>query len=146
MIDEHSLNYISKIEPTFVESYLRLNQWHLQGTIPNGKASTWEKKSNNQTFSLMLPLYQELRDFSTRICELIEILEIVEKRSASEIILSLINQNIIAQEIEREILMFRFSFVFQNNSDYREIPIQQIGSMLTSLQTLFYAVGQSDLK
>jgi hypothetical protein len=38
--------------------------------------------------------------------------------------------------------MFRFSFVFQNNSDYREIPIQQIGSMLTSLQTLFYAVGQ----
>jgi hypothetical protein len=103
MIDEHSLNYISKIEPTFVESYLRLNQWHLQGTIPNGKASTWEKKSNNQTFSLMLPLYQELRDFSTRICELIEILEIVEKRSASEIILSLINQNIIAQEIERDI-------------------------------------------
>lgn len=142
MIDRQSLNYINKIEPMFVKSYLLLNRWQNQGEIPNGKASIWEKEIDKQTFSVMLPLSQELRDFSARICELIEVLEIVEKRSASEIILSLINQNIIAQEIKREILMLRFSFVSHDNSTYREIPIQQIGAILTSLQALFYAVGQ----
>ncbi|PSB54874.1 hypothetical protein, partial [Chamaesiphon polymorphus] len=142
MIDRQSLNHIDRIDPLFVEGYLSFNGWEKNGEIPNRKASIWQRKIDRDFFSVILPISQELRDFSARICELIEVLEIVEKRSASEIILSLIDQNIIAQEMQREILTFRFSFLYQSNSIYREIPTQQIGGILTSLQTLFYAVGQ----
>jgi hypothetical protein len=142
MMDRQSLNHIDRIDPLFVEGYLLFNGWKKNGEIPNGKASIWQREIGRDFFSVILPISQELRDFSARICELIEVLEIVEKRSASEIILSLIDQNIIAQEMQREILTFRFSFLYQSNSSYREIPTQQIGSILTSLQALFYAVGQ----
>ena len=142
MIHKQSLNYIDRIDPLFVEGYLLSNGWNKSGEIPNGKASMWQREIDKDSFSVILPINQELRDFSARICELIEVLEIVEKRSVSEIILSLIDQNIIAQEMQREILTLRFSFLYQSNSSYREIPTQQIGGILTSLQALFYAVGQ----
>lgn len=74
--------------------------------------------------------------------DLFRTLEFIEDRPQSEIIKALKNVKQVALEKECEILSLKFKFLFEDNKSH--FSAKEMGKVLTSLQDLCDAVGQSD--
>ncbi|MEQ9236733.1 hypothetical protein [Coleofasciculus sp. E2-BRE-01] len=132
---------IDLVEPSSLEEYLVEHGWEKDQEIDN-RASIWSIQNGNgaKKYQLLLPLDQNLPDFEDRMIEALKTLEFVERRPISEVISNIINASKIANEKQREIFSLKFKFL--ENTKKREVPAKEIGSVLTSLQDLFNAVGQ----
>ncbi|MBE9197756.1 MULTISPECIES: hypothetical protein [unclassified Nodularia (in: cyanobacteria)] len=132
---------LESIEPISVVEYLANNGW-IEETKIDSRASIWTKTKNHKKFSILLPLDTNLPDFDDRIYEVFKTLEFFEQRPLSEIINVVRNVKDIAIEKQREILILKFKFLYEESK--KQIPAKKIGTVLTSLQELFDAVGQSE--
>ncbi|MGM3308603.1 DUF1828 domain-containing protein [Anabaena sp. WFMT] len=133
---------INSIKLESVIEYLSSNGWTEERKISEGIASIWVQTKNHRQFSLLLPLDIEVPDFFMRMKEVLETLAYFENRLAPEILKSFLSSNYLAQEKQREILSIKFKFIYERNK--KEGSAKKTGMILTSLQDLFYAVGQSE--
>lgn len=83
------LDVLNAIQPLQVATYLRANGWHEQSRIAD-KATVWIQMTNSgEEFEILLPLKPESRDFPLLISQVLETLEIAERRSQLEILSAL---------------------------------------------------------
>lgn len=135
------ISLLNSIEPKSLVEYLKDNGWNEQQKVDT-RASIWTKVVNGKRYSILLPLETEIPDFTDRMYEVLKTLEFLEQRPISEIFAALIEVREIAVEKQTEILSLKFKFVYKENS--KEVPAKKMGNVLTSLQDLFDAVGQSE--
>jgi hypothetical protein len=77
---------LSNLNPFEVASYLTSNAWE-QIEIWGKKGSVWLHRSTpNVEVELLLPLDHQLSDFSSRMSDILSVLEVVEERSQLEIL------------------------------------------------------------
>lgn len=129
------------IEPSSVVEYLASNGWKEEDKI-DIRASVWGIIKNNRKFSVLLPLDTELPDFTDRMYEVFKTLEFFEQRPLSEIINVIRNVKEIATEKQCEILTVKFKFLYEERK--KQVPAKKMGTVLSNLQDLFDAVGQSE--
>lgn len=134
------LEEINSIELDKAIDYLISNGWIKESENHDDTISVWVQNKNKMQFSLRLPLTREIADFSLIIKEALEILTEFENRPIAEILKSFLNSSYLAQKTLREILVIKFKFVYESKK--KEESAKKIGKILTSLQDLFYAVGQ----
>jgi hypothetical protein len=132
---------LNSIEPSSVVEYLATNGWVEEEKV-DSRASIWTSRKHQKKYSILLPLDTELPDFADRMYEVFKTIEFFEQRPLSEIINVVQNVKYIAAEKQREILTLKFKFLQQENR--KQVPAKKIGAVLTSLQELFDAVGQSE--
>jgi hypothetical protein len=83
------IDVLKSINPLEVASYLEIQGWNKQRQI-NDIASIWTLElAEGDNVEILLPLNPEFRDFSARMKEVLQNLEIVENRSQLEIITNL---------------------------------------------------------
>ncbi|MBG1271255.1 hypothetical protein [Nostoc sp. WHI] len=83
------IDVLKSINPLEVASYLETQGWKEQSQI-NDIASVWTLElGQGDNVEILLPLNPEFRDFSARMSEVLQNLEIVENRSQLEIITNL---------------------------------------------------------
>ncbi|MFN6529435.1 hypothetical protein [Nostoc sp. ChiSLP03a] len=83
------IDVIKSISPLEVASYLETQGWKQQRQI-NDIASVWTLElAQGDNVEILLPMNPEFRDFSARMSEVLQNLEIVENRSQLEIITNL---------------------------------------------------------
>ncbi len=133
---------IDSIKPQRVIDYLNSNGWIETRKISDGIASIWSQAKSNREFSLLLPLDREVSDFFMRMKEVLETLAYFENRPAPEILKNLLSTNYLALKKQREILSIKLKFIYEKNK--QEGSAKKIGMILTSLQDLFNAIGQSE--
>ncbi|NET62064.1 MAG: hypothetical protein F6K47_39910 [Symploca sp. SIO2E6] len=133
---------ISKISPVKLEKYLEDKGWTKTKVIGD-IAAVWSYQKTDKTVGVLVPLDRDFADFDNRMMEVFIILEKVENRPRSAILATLQNTSIIAKAQHREILEFRFSYVYENN---QEAPAKKIGSVLKSLQDFLGAIGKSKIQ
>ncbi|QJB46321.1 hypothetical protein [Dolichospermum flos-aquae] len=135
------LNILEYIDPITVIEYLETNNWIEEERIDT-RAMILAQRKNNRNFSILLPLDPEIPDFSDRMYEVFKTLEFFEQRPISEIVNAVISVKQIAIEKQREILTLKFKFI--DEISRRQVPAKKLGGVLTSIQELFDAVGQSE--
>ncbi|BAY96092.1 hypothetical protein NIES37_00180 [Tolypothrix tenuis PCC 7101] len=140
-LPQEYLAVLNSIEPISVVDYLVTNGWVEEEKI-DSRASIWAKRKNSKKFSILLPIDPEIPDFYDRIYEVFKTLEFFEQRPLSDIINAVRNVKDIAIEKQREILTLKFKFLYEESK--RQVPAKKIGNVLTSIQELFNAVGQSE--
>lgn len=128
------------LEPLAVYSYLEDNGWREERKIDT-RGSILTTAKDDKKYSVLLPLEEDLPDFASRMSDLFRVLEVVESRPQSEIITGLIKVGEIAREKQREIIRIKFKSL---EKDRRELSAKTAIAILTSLQNLFDAVGQSE--
>jgi hypothetical protein len=131
---------LKDVKPSKIAEYLRIHGWQEQEKISN-KASIWIKRcGSNGTFEILLPLKPETPDFTRRVVEILETLEVSEKLPQSQILDDLTDVSQIAKRIEREVVNFALSFPSHYGS---EAPIASLGVILSSLQDTVNGIAQS---
>ncbi len=119
---------------TKISDYLRSKGWQAEEKIGD-KATVWA----NEDYEVIVPLRQELRDYTKRIVELLEILEESEERPRIDILNDLLEPSQVSSLMGREIIMFSMNFSSEYGS---EAPIHDMSRMLFSLQDLIYQLGK----
>jgi hypothetical protein len=77
---------VRTFKPLDVASYLRLHGWTQQEIVPE-KYAIWTKGNGDRDgFEVLLPLAAHFRDFASRVADLINTLQAVEKRALPEIL------------------------------------------------------------
>lgn len=132
---------LNSVPPLSLYSYLKDNGWSEERKIDT-RASILTINKRNRKFSVLLPLEKELPDYDSRMYDVFRTLEVVEERPKEEIITGLQKANEIAKEKRCEIISLKFKFVYCE--EQRQFPAKKMGMVLTSLQELFDAVGQSE--
>ncbi|PQO46166.1 hypothetical protein [Blastopirellula marina] len=84
-VDIRDPDAIRSLRPLEVVTYLRSHSWKLQREVPNSKASIWTTAIEEEEYEVLVPFDISIRDFATRMAELLETLAIVEKRSQTQI-------------------------------------------------------------
>ncbi|NEQ69241.1 MAG: hypothetical protein F6K21_27890 [Symploca sp. SIO2D2] len=138
-LEREKIHTISTLK---LENYLKNQGWKKTKLIGD-IASVWSYQKQDKAVGLLLPLDRDFADFDNRMMEVFSILEKIENRPKSEIVAALQNNSIIAKSQHREILEFRFSYVYQNS---QEAPAKKIGSILKSLQDFLSAIGKSKVQ
>ncbi len=128
----------NSLEPQAVFGYLEDKGWKEEKKIDT-RGSILITAKNDNKYSVLLPLEKDLPDFSSRMYDVLRVLEVVENRPQAEIIKGLINVEKIAKEKQREILILKFK-----SQDKQELPAAKMGNLLMSLQQFLAAVGQSE--
>lgn len=132
---------LDSIEPSSVIEYLSGNGWQEERKI-DSRAAIWVQIKDNKKFSVLLPLDTEIPDFSDRMYEVLKTIELFEQRPLSEIINVFRSVKDIAIEKQREVLTLKFKFLSEVSK--KQVPAKKLGGVLTSIQELFDAVGQSE--
>ncbi|NEP60395.1 MAG: hypothetical protein F6K31_25905 [Symploca sp. SIO2G7] len=133
---------ISKISPAKLGKYLENKGWKKTKLIGN-VASIWSYPKKEKAVGIFVPLDRDFADFDNRMMEVFKILEKIENRPKSEILSALQNTSTIAKSQHREILEFRFNYIYEYN---QEAPAKKIGSVLKSLQDFLSAIGKSKVQ
>lgn len=128
------------LEPLAVYGYLEDNGWREERKIDT-RGSILTTAKDDKKYSVLLPLEEDIPNFSSLMYDVFRVLEVVESRPQSEIITGLINVSEIAREKQREIIRIKFKSV---EKDRRELSAKTAIAILTSLQNFFDAVGQSE--
>ena len=81
-------NTLEAISPETLSQYLRARGWHEAGDFL-GKASIWHL---GEDLEVLLPKSDHLRDYKTRVCEIIDVLELSEHRDRQQILNDLLLQ------------------------------------------------------
>ena len=124
-----------------VYEYLVDNGWR-EERKPNVWGAILSIVKNNTKYSILLPLDKEIADFASRMQDVFRTLEVVEKRASSEILDYFKNPRQIAVEKRCEILNMKFQYIHDKHR--QKFPVKQMGNVLTSLQDVFDALGQSE--
>ena len=84
---ERSRDEIDVVAPTSMMAYLRARGWKQQ-PFHTKLATMWilEDEESEDTYEILLPRTREIRDFRLRMTEALRTLEIVEQRSAPQIV------------------------------------------------------------
>lgn len=69
--------------PLAVATYLRSKNWQ-QVEVIGDKGSVWTLHSDGQEFEILVPFNRELRDFASRMSDVLQTLEVVESRKPTE--------------------------------------------------------------
>ena len=81
-------NTLEAISPETLSQYLRARGWREAGDFL-GKASIWHL---GEDLEVLLPKSDRLRDYKTRVCEIIDVLELSEHRDRQQILNDLLLQ------------------------------------------------------
>ena len=77
-------NVLKSLAPIAVATYLRSKNWR-QIEMLGDKGSVWTLHSDGgQQFEILLPLNRELRDYASRMSDLLSTLEVIEGRESDE--------------------------------------------------------------
>ncbi|GDX40362.1 hypothetical protein LBMAG21_06540 [Armatimonadota bacterium] len=80
------ISTLRALSPTDLASYLRSRGWK-QNSQGEGTSSVWELGSGGESdVEILLPLNPAYRDYSVRVADILETLEIMEKRSQMDIL------------------------------------------------------------
>jgi hypothetical protein len=88
---------LQSLRPLELVQYLKANGWQQNRQIPE-KASYWlSRGADGEELEILLPLRTDFADYTTRIAELLHVLEVAEGRSQLEILhdLSTINADVV---------------------------------------------------
>jgi len=88
-----SKDELNKINPADLISYLKAKGWTQQKSVYNSLLIWTQKKTDNAQFEVLVPLETNFNDYTLRISDALNVLEIFEKRSAGSIYLNLINSS-----------------------------------------------------
>ncbi len=138
--DDLANDDLANIVPINLYNYLQENGWKEKRKIKN-IASVLSINIADKEYSLLLPTTTEIPDYESRIVDVLRVLEIVEKRSKSELIKIFISNQFIAQKEQKEILSLRFQFIYDEKQNI--FSAQQMGEILTELQKLLVATGKN---
>jgi hypothetical protein len=72
------------IDPAGIVAYLQASGWREAGSY--GRAAIWTRPVDGAEAEVLVPVSAELRDYPTRLAELVDTLSTVEQRPASEIL------------------------------------------------------------
>lgn len=128
---------IDTVSPDKVEVYLECSGWIKYKEV-EGVLSLWSNSKLDKKFTILLPLDKEFADFEIQIEELVLILSRFEERSKIDILKSLSNTSVIAQNNDREIIDIKIEF---KEVDKHDIPAKSIGDILKSMQDFFDALA-----
>lgn len=78
---------VSEISPNCMVRYLEQHGWNKKNQVED--VSVWTCKNEGKTFGVILPLSDNFVDYETRILEVLDTLEEVERRPKIKIIESL---------------------------------------------------------
>lgn len=131
---------IDTVSPDKVEIYLESSGWIKYKEV-EGVLSLWSNTKQDNKFTLLLPLDKEFADFEIKIEELVLILSRFEERSKIDILKSLGNTSVIAQNNNREIIDIKIEF---KEVDKHDIPAKNIGNILKSMQDFFDSLAVSE--
>jgi hypothetical protein len=81
-------NTLKAISPETLSQYLRSRGWQESGDFL-GNASVWHR---GEELEVLLPKSDRLRDYKTRVCEIIDVLELSEHRDRQQILNDLLLQ------------------------------------------------------
>jgi len=81
-------NTLKAISPETLSQYLRARGWQESGDFL-GNASVWHR---GEELEVLLPKSDRLRDYKTRVCEIIDVLELSEHRDRQQILNDLLLQ------------------------------------------------------
>lgn len=137
MVDINDLSY-SLISKRII-SYLNENQWTYKKSVQD-IASIWTKSIGGKNFNALVPIDKTMGDFTAKMDELFDLLARVDGKTKEEIVKFFEDVSVASQKIGREVLDIRIKSVSGNKN---EIPIEEVGLVLKSLQQLFYQIGKS---
>ena len=129
------------LEIETIHEYLENKGWKEERKIDD-MALILSISKNNTKYSILLPLDKDISDFASRMYDVLRTLEVVEERPSIEILDNFKNTHQIALEKDCEILSMRFQYIYDKHRN--QFPAKKIGNILTSLQDVFDAVGQSE--
>lgn len=124
---------IDTVSPDKVEVYLECWGWIKYKEV-EGVLSLWSNSKLDKKFTILLPLDKKYADFEIKIEELVLILSRFEERSKIDILKSLGNTSVIAQNNDREIINIKIEF---KEVDKHDIPAKNISNILKSMQDFF---------
>ncbi|RUT03474.1 hypothetical protein DSM106972_051130 [Dulcicalothrix desertica PCC 7102] len=113
---------IDTLSPDKIEVYLECSGWVKYKEVEY-VLSLWSNSKQDKQFTILLPLDKESADFEIKIEELVLILSRFEERSKIDILKSLGNTSVIAQENNREIIDIKIEF---KEVDKHYIPAKSI--------------------
>lgn len=91
MISPSQINSIKALLPNQLSSYLSYSGWVCDGEI-NKIAQIWHRQERElEDFEIIQPLTRDIKDYAQRVFDLVEVLELFEKRSITAIINDLSN-------------------------------------------------------
>lgn len=91
MISPSQLNAVKSLTPNQLSSYLSYSGWLAEGVV-NDVAQIWHRKEKEyERFEIIQPVTKEIKDYSQRILDLVEVLAEFEQRSVVEVINDLSN-------------------------------------------------------
>lgn len=131
---------IDTVSPDKVEVYLECSGWIKYKEV-EGVLSLWSNSKLDKKFTILLPLDKEFADFEIKIEELVLILSRFEERSKIDILKSLGNTSVIAQNNDREIIDIKIEF---KEVDKHDIPAKNISNILKSMQDFFDSLAVSE--
>lgn len=131
LVKESTNNTLNSINPDFLYNYLLEKGWKEEEKIDD-RACILSISLDEKKYSLLLPIDNKMSDYAYRILDVLRILEIVEKRSQSELIKVFINAQSLVKEKQCEILTLRFKFKYQPEQTYFSAKI--MGEFLSNLQ------------
>ncbi|MGH3997895.1 MAG: hypothetical protein ACRDTJ_10585 [Pseudonocardiaceae bacterium] len=84
MLTGIAVDAMAGIDPAGIVAYLRASGWREAGSY--GRAAVWTRLVNGAEAEVLVPVSGELRDYPTRLAELVGTLSTVEQRPASEVL------------------------------------------------------------
>jgi hypothetical protein len=135
-----SIDYasLSTINPHIVSSYLASQGWEQLDSDEN--QSIWQYSvTSSKKAKVLIPLNKDIPDFESRIFDLIRVVSKVEKRPEADILKSIKSAIELAEVFSRNVLNLRLT---RENSKSEGLPVKRLGTLLTSFQTLVYAIAQ----
>jgi hypothetical protein len=122
---------LESIRPFEVATYLRSTGWKVGKEEP-GKFSVWLKPDEkNDDYEIVLPLARQYRDFALRISDLLQTLEVAEKRSQLEIFADV-------QTASADVVRVRFH---QAETEDGTISLQQGVSLIENARELMLSAA-----
>lgn len=76
---------LRSVKPLDLAAYLRVHDWR-ETEREEGRYAFWYKNGGDEEIEVLLPLNHEVRDYATRIAEVLHALEVAESRSQLEIL------------------------------------------------------------
>jgi len=137
----YDLNKCKHIKPESFVEFLSIQGWSEAGVMP-GVVSVWELEKNGEIHKILLPLNPESPDYSNRVNHALEVISQVESREKSNLIETLLDRSLLAEEEDRELVDLRL-VPDTENEDHR-FPVKQLGAILYSFQNLVDSIGSAE--
>ena len=138
----YDLSKYRYIEPSTL-THLLIDQGWREFDKKDGIVAIWGIEKEGEIRKILLPLNPGSPDYPNRMLEAIKTVGLVEAREETDLLESLLNNSIFAEEVNRELMDLRLLPELEN-IEKNEFPAKMLGFILSSLQNLIDAIGQAE--